>query len=61
MFIGNQAPTGSYSYVIEAGQSQVSLLSNFGVNSLMDLIDQNLVITPMPVGAEVDETETAIP
>jgi hypothetical protein len=61
LLIGDVTVTGSMRYVIMPHGSKVLLINKYDVNSVLDLVDGNWLITPLPEEIEPEGTETAVP
>jgi hypothetical protein len=61
LLIGDDTPTSNLTYTLVPDSPTVLLMSQYNVNSILDLVGLELAPTPTPEGAGVDTTETAVP
>jgi hypothetical protein len=59
--VGDVAVTGSMRYVKMSHSSRILLISKFDVNSVLDMVDGDWLLTPLPEEIEPEGTETAVP
>jgi hypothetical protein len=59
--VGNVTATGSMRYVKMPHGYRVLLISKFDVNSVLDMVDGNWLLTSLPEEMELDGAETAVP
>ena len=59
--VGDVAVTGSMRYVKIPHSSRILLINKFDVNSVLDMVDGNWLLTPLPEEIAPEGTETVVP
>ncbi|OGO17800.1 MAG: hypothetical protein A2Z14_07920 [Chloroflexi bacterium RBG_16_48_8] len=61
LLVGDVTATGSVRYVIIPHSSKVLLIDKFDVNSVLEMVDVDWLLAPLPEEIEADGTETPVP
>jgi hypothetical protein len=61
LLVGDVTMTGSMRYVMLPSDSRVLLIDKYDVNSVLDMVDGDWILTPTPEDTELEGTETIVP